>query len=107
MPYPIKPRNHVKIFMSNETQRGFTHADFTTKELVIYSQRDWTNSIDKWKFNELVDNAAGKFEVAQTVNYKELEKQAQLQALISQLQTHYINYFIKLFISGKNLQFAV
>ena len=39
-PYPIKARNHVKTFTSDEFERRFTHADFSAQKLVIYSQRD-------------------------------------------------------------------
>ena len=53
------------------------------------------------KFNQLVDDAAEKFEVAQAGNFSDHAKQAQLQAQLSQLQSEYINYFNKLFISGK------
>ena len=53
------------------------------------------------KFNQLVDEAAENFEVARAVNFEDLAKQAQLQAQFSQLRTEYNNYFIKLFINGK------
>ena len=67
----------------------------------MYSQHDWTKSIDKMEFNQLVDNAAEKFEVAQALKFADLAKQTQLQAQFSQLQSEYINYFNKLFINGK------
>ena len=54
----------------------FTHADFTSQQLRIYSQHDWTKSIDKKKFNQLVDDAAKKFELARAVNFADLAKQA-------------------------------
>ena len=53
------------------------------------------------KFNQLVDDAAEKFEAALTVNFADLAKQAQLQAQFSQLRNEYNNYFNKLFINGK------
>ena len=53
------------------------------------------------KFNQLVDDAAEKFEVARAVNFADLAKQAQLQAQFSQLRTEYNDYFEKLFINGK------
>ena len=40
------------------------------------------------KFYQLVDDAAGKFEVAPAVNIVDLAKQAQLKAQNSQLQSH-------------------
>ena len=51
------------------------------------------------KFNQLVDDAAEKFEVAQAVIFAYLANEAQLQAQFSQLQGRYNNYFNKL---GKN-----
>ena len=62
-------------------------------QIGVYSQNDWTKSIDKTKFNQLVDDAAQKFEVAQAVNFANLVKLAQLQAQFSQLQSEYNNYF--------------
>ena len=53
------------------------------------------------KFNQLLDDAAKKKEVAQAVNFTDLAKQAQLQAQFSQLQSQYNNYFNKFFINGK------
>ena len=38
------------------------------------------------KFNQLVEDAADKFDVAQSVNFANLAKQAQLLAQFSQLQ---------------------
>ena len=49
---------------------------------LAYSQRDWTNSIDKMKFNQLVDEAAEKFELAHNIS-------------------------INCLLTGKNLYFAV
>ena len=43
------------------------------------------------KFNQLVDDAAEQFEVAQSVNFADLAKQAQLQAQFYQLQSEYNN----------------
>ena len=48
-------------------ENGFTHVDFTAQQVGIYSQHDWTKSIDKMKFNQLVDDAAEKFEVERAV----------------------------------------
>ena len=53
------------------------------------------------KFNQIVDDAAEKFEVARAVNFADFEKQAQLQAQFEQLRTEYNDYFNKLFINGK------
>ena len=96
-PYPIKARNPVRTFTPDELENRFTHVDFTTQQLGIYSQHDWTKSIDNMKFNQLVDDAAGKFEVAPAVNFADLSKQAQF----SQLRTDYNDYLKKLFINGK------
>ena len=52
-------------------------------------------------FNQLVDDAAEKFEVAQALNFSDLAKQAQLQTLFSQLQKQYSKVFNTLFINGK------
>ena len=52
------------------------------------------------KFNQLVDGAAEKFEVARAVNFADLAKQSQLQAQFSKLRTEYNAYFNKLFIDG-------
>ena len=87
--------------MPDEVENRFTHADFTAQQLGIYSQHDWTNSVDSKKFNQLVDDAAEKFEVARAVIFADLAKQAQLQAQFSQLRTEYNDYFYKLFINGK------
>ena len=53
------------------------------------------------RFNQLVDDAAEKFEVARAVNFADLAKQAQLQAQFSRLRIKYTDYFKKLFINGK------
>ena len=55
------------------------------------------------KFNQLVDDAAEKFERAQAVYFADLAKQAHLQAQFSQLQSEYNNCFNKLYINGKEL----
>ena len=96
-PYPIKARNPVITFTPDEVENRFTHADFTAQELRIYNQHDWTKSTDKMKFNQLVDDAAKKFEVARAVNFADLAKQAQF----SKLRTEYNDCFNKLFIKGK------
>ena len=57
------------------------------------------------KFNQLVDDAAENFEVAQSVNFADLSKQPQLHAQFSQLQIEYNIYFNKLFINGKDFEF--
>ena len=57
------------------------------------------------KFNQLVDDAAEKFEVARAVNFAELAKRAQLQEQFSQLRTEYNDFFNKLFINGKEFAF--
>ena len=59
------------------------------------------------KSNQLVDNAAEKFEVAQAVKFADLAKQAQLQAETSQVQSKHNKFFNKLFLTEKNLHFAV
>ena len=56
------------------------------------------------KFNQLVDDAAEKFEVARAVIFADLAKSAQLQAQFSQLRTDYIDYFNELFINGKEFK---
>ena len=99
--YIIKARNPVRTFTPDELENRFTHADFTAQQLGIYSQHHRTKSIDKMKFNQLVDGAAEKFEVARAVYFADLAKQAQLQAQFSQLRTEYNYFFIKLFINGK------
>ena len=102
-PYPIKARNPVKTFTPDEVENRVTHADFTAQQLGIYSQHDWTKSIDKMKFKQLVDDAAEHFEVARAVNFADhLAKHAQLQAHFLQLRTEYNDYFNKLFINGKD-----
>ena len=53
------------------------------------------------KFNQLVNDAADKIEVARALNFADLAKQAQLQAQSSQLRTELKDYFNKLFINGK------
>ena len=53
------------------------------------------------KFNQLVDDAAEKFEVTRAVNFADPAKQAKLQAQFSQLRTEYNDYFNELFINGK------
>ena len=69
-PYPIKAGNPVRTFTPDEVENHSTHAIF--KQFGIYSQHDWTKSIDKMKFNHLVDDSAEKFEVAQAVNFADL-----------------------------------
>ena len=100
-PYPIKARNPVKTFTLDEVENRFTHADFIAQKLGIYNQHDWSKSIDKMKFNQLVNDAAEKFEIALAVSFADLAKQAQLQAQFSQLRTERNDYFNKLFINGK------
>ena len=56
-PYPMKAKNHRRMFMPYETENHFTNADFAAQQLGIYSRRDWSDSIDKMKFNQLVDDA--------------------------------------------------
>ena len=85
--------NPVRTCTPDEVENRFTHADFTAQQLGIYTQHDWTRSIDKMKFNQLVYDAAEKFEVSQAVNFADFAKQAQLQAQFSQLQIEYHNYF--------------
>ena len=58
------------------------------------------------EFNQLVDDAAQKFEVSRAVNFADLAKQGQLQAQFSQLRTEHIYYFNKLFINGKEFTLA-
>ena len=98
--YPIELRNHVKIFTADEIELHFIHAEFTPQQIVIYSQRDWTSSIDNLNFNQIVDNALEKFEVARAVKFVDLSKQAQLQEQFLQ-QSQYTTCFNKLFINGK------
>ena len=100
-PYPIKSHNTVKIFTTDEVDSHFTHAEFTAQQLGFYSQHDWNKSVDKMRFNQLVDASAEKFELARAVNFADLAKQAQLQAQFSRLRTEYNDCFNKLFINGK------
>ena len=79
-PYAIKSRNPVKTLTPDKVENRFADAEFTSQQCGIYSQHDWTKSKDKMKFNDFVDDAAEKFEVASTVNFADLAKQAQLQA---------------------------
>ena len=102
-PHPIKAHNPVKILTPDEVHNQFTHADFTEQQLGIYSQHGWSKSVDKMRFNQLVDDAAEKFEVARAVNFADLAKQSQLQTQFSRLRTEYNHYFNKLFINGKEL----
>ena len=53
------------------------------------------------RFNQLVDDAAEKFEVPRAVHFTDLAKHAKFQAQFSQLRTEYNVYFNKLFINGK------
>ena len=53
------------------------------------------------KFNQLVEDAAEKIEVARAVNFLDLAKQPQLQTQFSQLRTEYHDPFYKLCINGK------
>ena len=61
----IKARNHVRIFTPAKIESRFTDANSTAQQLGIYSQRHWTDSIDKMKINYLVDDAAEEFDVAE------------------------------------------
>ena len=101
-PYPIKARNPVRTFTLDEVENRFIPADLTAQQLGIYSQHNWTISVDNMKFNLLVDDAAEKIEVARAVNFA---KQAQLQVQFSQLRTEYIDYYNKIFINGKEFTF--
>ena len=100
-PYPFTAHNPVKVFTPTEVDNHLTHAEFTAQQLGIYSQHDWTKSVDKMRFNQLVDDAAEKLEVARAVNFADLAKQAQLQARFSRLSTENNDYFNNLFINGK------
>ena len=91
-------------------ENPFNHADFTAQQLGVYSQHDWTKSINKRKFNQLVDDAAANTEVAQAVNFADLAKQAQLHAQFSQLRSEDNNYFNILtnsLLSEKHLQLVI
>ena len=85
--------------MPDEVVTRFTHADYTAQQLGIYSQHDWTKSIDNMKFNQLIEN----FDVAQAVIFADLAQQAQVQAQFRQLRAEYNDYFNKLFINGKEI----
>ena len=52
------------------------------------------------KFNQLVEDAEEKFEVARGINFADLAQRAQLQAQFSRLHTEYSDCFKKLFING-------
>ena len=84
-PYPIKARNPVRTFTPDDVGNRFTYAGFTAQKLGIHNQHDGTKSMNKLKFNQLVDDPADKIELAQAVNFADLAKQAQLQAQFSQL----------------------
>ena len=99
--HPIKARDPVRTLTLDEVENRFTHAELTAQQLGIYSQKDWNKSIDKMKFNQLVDDAAEKFEVVRAVNFADLTKRAQLQAQFPQLRTEYIDYFNKRFFNGE------
>ena len=71
----------VRSFRPDEIENHLIHAEITAQQFGLYKQHDWTMSIDKRKFNQSVDKAAEKFEVAQAVNFA--AKQAQLQAQFS------------------------
>ena len=60
-PYPVKARNPVRNFTPDEVENSFTQADFTAPQLGKNNQHDWTKSLDKMKFNQLVFDAAEKF----------------------------------------------
>ena len=77
MPWSIKP---CKIDSSDQKNSldADHHVDFTARQLGIYSQKDWTNPTKKMNLNQLVDDAARKFAVAQAINFADLAKQAQL-----------------------------
>ena len=66
-------RNEVKTFKPDEVENRFNHAIFIAQQLGIYSQRHWTNSINKVEFNQLVDDAAEKFEIVKAVNLQTLQ----------------------------------
>ena len=50
---------------------------------LAYSQRDWTNSIDKVKFNQLVNEAAEKFELAHNISINSLLTEKNLYFAVS------------------------
>ena len=52
-------------------------------------------------FNQLVDDAVEKFEVAQAVNFADLAKLALMHAQFSQFQSPYKIYFNKFLVNGK------
>ena len=106
-PYPIKTRNRVKTFPLDEAENPFTHAVFTAQQLGIYSQRDWTNLVDKTKFNQSKDDAAKNFEVAQAVIFADIAKQAQLQAQVSQLQANTTIILTNSLLTEKYSNFAI
>ena len=53
------------------------------------------------EFNQLGDDAAEQFELAQAVSFADLAKQEQLQTQILQSQKQYTDCFDKLFNNGK------
>ena len=61
----------------DDFKNRFTHADVNAQQLGICSQLGWKTSIDKLKFNQLVDDAAEKVEVSQSVNFPEFAKQSE------------------------------
>ena len=61
--YPNKAQNHAKMFTPDGIELRFTQINFTAQQLGIFSKREWTNSIDKMKYNQIADDAAEKTEV--------------------------------------------
>ena len=55
------------------------------------------------KFNQSVDYAAVKFEVARAINFTDLVKKAQLQTQFPQLRTEYNDNSNKFFVNGKEI----
>ena len=88
-------------FHARRSRKPLHTRRFTAQQFGIYSQHDWTKSIDWTTISQLFDDVAEKFEVAQAINFADLAKQEQLQAQFSQLQSEYNNYFYKFFINGK------
>ena len=91
----------MRTFTPDDLENRFTQAHFSAQQFGIHSQHDWTKSIDKMNFIQLVDDAAEKFEVPQAVIIADLAKQALLRAQFFQLQSEYNKYVNKLFINGK------
>ena len=75
----LKSETKVRTVMLDEIENHFTNADCTALQLAMYSKRNGTDSIKKMKFNQIVDDATEKFEVAHAVNFQTLQNKHSYQ----------------------------